>query len=150
MSVVPTVRLASSSDLPRLLELAEFYCQSEGKAFEPSRAKTAWVGLFANSHLGATFVIEDGTQMQGYAVITWGYGIESGGIEALIDEVFVTVQGKGLGQLLINACLDVARHQGAQVIFLETEAANHRARDFYVRNDFEIQDSIWLSRRLID
>jgi GNAT superfamily N-acetyltransferase len=52
----------------------------------------------------------------GYLVITWGWGIESGGREALIDEIYVTPEyrGQGLASALIYASLEKAkalRHQ---------------------------------------
>jgi ribosomal protein S18 acetylase RimI-like enzyme len=31
-------------------------------------------------------------------------------------------------------------------MFVETEAANTRVRDFYRRHGFEVEESIWMSR----
>ena len=78
-------------------------------------------------------------------MVTLGYSIESGGVEALLDELYLDVRGQGLGSILLDRVLDEARNRGAQRLFLETEAANERARAFYLRHHFHQDDSIWLS-----
>lgn len=82
------------------------------------------------------------------AVVTWGYSIESGGRDALLDEIYLDVRGQGIGTRLLHTAMAQARAGGARRMFLETEHDNERARDLYLRNGFELERSIWLSRYL--
>ena len=84
----------------------------------------------------------------GYAIITWSWSLESGGKDCILDEIYVAQQGNGLGAHLLTEVITHARSAGAAAIFLETESANDRARRFYQRHGFEIENSTWLSRIL--
>lgn len=81
----------------------------------------------------------------GYAVATWSYSIESGGPDALLDEIFVRERGRGRGRGLMEAVFAVMRDRGMTRIFLETESHNGSARVFYETLGFEAQDSVWMS-----
>ena len=67
------------------------------------------------------------------------------GREALLDEFFVRDGGQGTGSAAMPAILAAARAAGATRMFLETETANERARAFYARHGFAVEDSIWMS-----
>ncbi len=84
----------------------------------------------------------------GYTILTWGYSLESGGREALIDEIFLRQRNMGIGTQVMPLLLEALRAQGIVKIFLETETHNTRARRFYARSGFIADDSIWMSRPL--
>ena len=81
-----------------------------------------------------------------YLVVTWGYSLESGGREALIDEIYLRRRGEGMGSRVMNALFEEMAARGVVKMFLETETHNTRARGFYARNGFAADDSIWTSR----
>ena len=85
---------------------------------------------------------------RGYVVITWGYSLESGGREALIDEIYLRRRGEGRGSKVMDALFDDMAARGVVKMFLETETHNHRARRFYARQGFDEDDSIWMSRQI--
>lgn len=145
MTELSGLRRAGRSDLKRLLELAAAFCELDGHRFEQSRVETALLPLLDDDQHGGVWLIEPAL---GYAVMTWGYSIESGGREALIDELFVTRRNAGIGRTVIDALIDIARDAGCRVMFLETERHNAAARRFYARHRFVIDDSIWMSRPL--
>lgn len=101
--------------------------------------------LLADPAIGDVWVVED-ENIEGYLVITWGWGIESGGKEALIDEIFIApdYRKKGLASALINASLDRARELGTKAVFLETEADNPSSRALYERHGFTVESSVWM------
>jgi ribosomal protein S18 acetylase RimI-like enzyme len=80
--------------------------------------------------------------------VTWGYSIESGGRDALLDEIYVREQGEGLGGRLLDDVLSDLVARGLPRVFLETEAHNEAVRQFYTRHGFETEASIWMSRDL--
>ncbi len=139
------IRPGTADDLDVLLALGRRYCEADGHDFHEARARRAFAGLLAEPRWGAVLLAElDGTVI-GYAVVTFGYSIESGGVEALLDEVYLDVRNQGMGSILLGRVLAEARSRNAHRLFLETEVANDRARAFYRRHGFHQDDSIWLS-----
>lgn len=144
------IRTATADDLDVLLVLGRRYCEADGHDFHEEQTRRAFAGLLAEPRWGTVLVAELRGKAIGYAVVTLGYSIESGGVEALLDEIYLDVRGQGLGSILLDRVLAEARGRGAQRLFLETEAANERARALYLRRGFHQDDSIWLSIDLAD
>jgi GNAT superfamily N-acetyltransferase len=110
-----------------------------------SHIETALVPLLEDATIGDVFVVEE-ERIFGYLVITWGWGIESGGREALIDEIFVVPEnrGQGLASALVSAALEKATALNTKAVFLETEAANPESRSLYERLGFKVESSVWM------
>ena len=134
---------ATSSDLPKLLALIREFCAIDQHDFDEQRIRDSLPALLTGDDHGVVWLL--GSPVGGYAVITWGYSLESGGREALIDEIYVQVRGQGLGKRAVTAILDDCRARGIKRVFLETETHNDRARRFYARAGFLSDDSIWMS-----
>ncbi len=66
-------------------------------------------------------------------------------IKARLDEVVVDTEarGKGVGEAIVKACLDLARRKGAQVAELQSGRGPQRvvANRLYRRMGFELRDS---------
>lgn len=66
-------------------------------------------------------------------------------IKARIDEVVVdaAARGKGVGEALVHACLDIARARGAQIAELQSARTEARAvaHRLYRRMGFEVRNS---------
>jgi GNAT superfamily N-acetyltransferase len=83
--------------------------------------------------------------LEGYVVITWGFSLESGGRDVLLDEMYVSEPGSGTGSILLDRVIAHVRDLGFTSIYLETEMENAAARRFYGRHGFEVEDSVWMS-----
>lgn len=142
-------RRATLADLAALWPLLEAFCAEDGHPFERSRIEGALVPLLIDDSFGQVWVVEGPERLEAYAVVTWGYSLESGGRECLVDEIYVDTKGRSTGSRLLRAALAGAADAGARAVFLETEDHNHRARAFYARHGFELEDSRWMSRRLL-
>lgn len=142
------IRPARDSDLDPLLGLCARYCELDRHAFDETSARTAFATLLGSDRRGFVLVAETGGALTGYAVVTWGFSIESGGLDALLDELYVEERGLGVGSRLMDAAIERATAAGASRMFLETESHNRRARMFYTRHGFEIEDSVWMSKTL--
>ena len=142
------VRRALPADLDTLVPLAAAYCVEDRHAFDEERVRTALGPLLADDTHGIVLVVAGPDGPCGYAVVTWGYSIESGGIECLLDEIYVADRDRGYGSALLTDCIERAREHGALTMFLETEAHNDAARRFYMRNGFVTEDSVWMGRPL--
>lgn len=140
-------RRAGPDDLDRLVALHRTFCDVDHHPFDEGRARAAFVPLLTDDTHGVVWVTD---RPEGYAVLTWGWSIEAGGPEAVLDEVFVSERGHGHGSVLVERVVDDAEAHGMVRIFLETEAHNERVRSFYERHGFVADDSIWMTRAFVD
>ena len=128
-----------------MLTLVSEFCVTDQHTFDPDRVTRALVPLLEDDAHGVVYLADN---EQGYVVITWGYSLESGGREALIDEIYLRRRGEGLGSKVMDALFDDMAARGVVKMFLETETHNRRARRFYARQGFVEDDSIWMSRQI--
>ena len=142
------IRRATLDDLGQVISLVREFCTADRHPFDPIRVENALRPLLLDDAFGQVWVIEQLGRLSGYAVVTWGYSLESGGRECILDEIFVLEKESGEGSRLLEFTIDEARSCGARSMFLETEAHNQRVRGFYARHGFEIENSVWLSRSL--
>ncbi|MFG2045318.1 GNAT family N-acetyltransferase [Dactylosporangium sp. NPDC048998] len=142
----PQVYRAGPDDLDALLALVREFCAADRHDFDAERVTRALRPLLAGDEHGQVWLAGGGGPPIGYAVVTWGWSLESGGREALLDEIYVRERGRGLGGELLRRAVSAAAEAGASTMFLETEAHNERVRTFYARHGFETEDSIWMCR----
>jgi ribosomal protein S18 acetylase RimI-like enzyme len=138
---------AGATDEGSLLPLVREFYEADRHAFALDRVLAGLRPLLVDDRHGQVWLIRgSGGELAGYAVLTWGWSLESGGRECLLDEIYVRAPGRGLGAKALAALVEAAAAAGASAMFLETEAHNDRARAFYRRGGFEAEDSIWMSR----
>ena len=140
-----TVRRANPDDLPALLLLAAEYCAADGHAFDEARTQAGFEPLLAGDSVGTAWMIDD---IDGYVVVTWGWSVEIGGFEVVLDEIYVRTRGEGKGTIALGVIEADCRRRGVKRIFLETERPNTRARQLYTRHGYAEDDSIWMSKEL--
>ena len=108
--------------------------------------------LLAGDRFGQVWLIHhpaaDQLEPDGCAVVTWSWSLESGGLDCILDELYLRSRGQGLGAAALQQVVAAVHACGARAMFLETERHNERVRGFYRRQGFELEDSVWLSRRL--
>lgn len=143
---VPTsVRRADLDDLSVLIVLAAEYCQADGHVFDPERVRAGFRPLLTGDSVGAAWMIDE---TDGYVVVTWGWSVEIGGLEVVLDEIYVRTSGTGKGSVALEVIEQDCRRRGVKRIFLETERPNQRARRLYARHGYIEDDSIWMSKEL--
>jgi GNAT superfamily N-acetyltransferase len=144
---VSVIRRAGMNDLDALVAMHRTFCELDQHPFDEQRALVAFTGLLTDDDRGVVWIVD---RPAAYAVVTWGWSIEAGGLEAVLDEVFVSEPGVGTGGRLIDHLVDDGRRRGLARIFLETESHNTRARRLYTRHGFVEDDSIWMSLAFTD
>ena len=144
------IRLADQADQTALIGLLGDFAEEALAPLTTEHLTAAVTPLLQGSELGEIWVLEHEQNLIGYLVIGWGWGIESGGREALIDEVFVSDahRNQGLGTRLVQAALARAKELDAKTVFLETEQSNPESRKLYQNLGFEIEDSVWMRKAL--
>jgi len=136
--LVVTIRRATLADLPALMALM--------REFDPATSERGVVPLLDDDTYGVIWVTD---ALDAYAVVTWGWSVESGGAEAILDEIYVRRPNFGVGSALIEHLHADCRARGVRRIFLETEAPNEQARRLYTRHGYDAEDSIWMVKWLV-
>lgn len=143
------IRRAVEADQKEVLALLRIYCEEASTPLPDEHLLAGLVPLLKENSHGVVLVAEE-EKIVGYSILTWGWGIESGGMEALVDEMLIhpSRRGQGIGEELLRATLEQAKQAGVKVVFLETEKDNPRSRKLYSKLGFEVESSIWMSCRL--
>jgi GNAT superfamily N-acetyltransferase len=145
-----TLRTAAYEDLERLLPLVEVFWAFEQLPFHTSDVRGALSGLLANQEYGRVFLAERAGTLLGYLVLTFGYSLEHGGRDGLIDELYVCAEERslGIGTALIEAACACCRSLCIWRLHLEVDRTNPRAERLYVGLGFRANDRHLLTRKL--
>ena len=133
-----TFRFAAVDDIPGLLPLMRAFYDFERLAFDATRIERMLRELMGDSSVGHVIVFEDANALVGYMVLTFGYSLEFGGRDALIDEFYVVpaARGGGVGTAAIEHAKQICRARGVSKIHLEADYVNARVHEFYKRLGF--------------
>jgi GNAT superfamily N-acetyltransferase len=133
-----TFRFAEIGDVPALLPLMREFYEYERLAFDAARTEQLLRELIGDESLGHVIVFEEANVLVGYMVLTFGYSLEFGGRDALIDEFYVVPaeRGAGLGTAAIEHAKQICRARGISKIHLEADYVNGRVHEFYKRLGF--------------
>ena len=98
-----------------------------------------------------SYLIGPGRAPIGYIVITFGWSIEFGGLEGLVDEFFIRpgVRGRGIGSEVLRQLPKALGAAGVKALHLEVAHDNTRALQLYKRLRFEPQENYMLMSRKI-
>lgn len=135
-------RRATAADLDALLPLIREFYTVDRHSYDEAKVRRALEPLLADDAYGVVWLI--GEPVCGYAVVTWSYSLESGGRDALLDEIYVSRRGLGIGSRALGAILADLPGRGLTRMFLETESHNSDVRRFYARQGFRQEDSVWM------
>ncbi len=104
-------------------------------------APDAWARLWLICRKGQTI---------GYLCITFGFSLEVGGLDFIIDELFVvpSARGAGVGRQALDFAESESRALGAKRLLLEVEQANMRARKLYESRGYAAHERHLMSKPL--
>lgn len=147
------VRRAVPDDLAVLVELVAEYCHADDHEFDREVVVRGLAPLLADDTHGAIWLIDpaptpDLGGADGYIVVTWGWSIEIGGLDVVLDEFYVRSRRQGKGSDALRVVEAECRRRGVRRIFLETELVNAGARRLYERHGYAADTSIWMSKEL--
>jgi GNAT superfamily N-acetyltransferase len=128
-------RLATRDDLSLLVgHIRDFYLEDE-IVFHPQRVEQGMAQLLADPANGAILILTTpALAFAGYITLGWCFSVEQGGRFVLLDELYLlpATRGGGLGRKALNLAADWAREAGAQVVRLEVNHHNARAKALYL------------------
>jgi ribosomal protein S18 acetylase RimI-like enzyme len=146
------LHLAGPDDLDRLLPMVAAYHAYERIDTTAEHRRAALAPLLAGSPHGAVWFIGPRLSPVGYVVVTFGWSIEFGGLDAIIDELFIreAVRGRGMGSEALRALIATLEGSGLRALHLEVDEDNEVARRFYARLGFGTRDRYhlmsWVAR----
>jgi ribosomal protein S18 acetylase RimI-like enzyme len=148
---MPTVELRVSgvADEAVLLEFARAFHAEDGHPLTGRGA--AAIGLVVRGHpLGRAWLIEEAGQVIGYAVLGLGFGIEYGGADAFVDDLYLVppARGRGIGRTVLRLLELEARSLGLAALSLVVDPDNRRARRLYDRAGFEDSHRLLMAKPL--
>ena len=132
------IETARSQDLPEVLQLLRTQLEEHDIVLTSAALERATRGLIEDHALGRILTARLEGELVGVAVISFLWTLEHGGPAAWLDEVYVdpTRRGRGIGQQLIEAAMQVARDSGCIALDLEVDAGHEAAERLYERMGF--------------
>lgn len=128
-----STRVAVQSDVPLLVEMMrEFYAES-GVPFRAELAEVAFQHLLSDSRLGRTWILLANERSAGYVVLTIGFSMQFGGLDAFVDDLFIAApyRRQGLGRLALDTVREDCLQRGVRVLHLEVDDQNGAALSLY-------------------
>ena len=94
------------------------------------------------------WLIVEGGEVAGYAVLTFGYDLEFSGRDAFLTELFVRreLRGRGIGRRALAAVERQAVTLKARAVHLMVRPENSRAVTLYATAGYEAPRRVMLSR----
>ncbi len=141
-----TFHPAGLADISTLLGLIREFYAYDRHAYDEAALLPALRLLLKRPDYGRVWLVRAGEEIAGYLVVTYGFALESGGRDLLIDELYLreAFRAQGLGRQIIVFVKDFCRAEGIGSLWLEVEAHNTAALAFYERVGFVGQDSAYM------
>jgi len=119
------IRLATEADIERVVRL-------EQEAFTDAWSRASFEHLLGDARTLFAVACDENGVVQGY-VVAW-YVLDEGEIANLA--VSSTSRRRGIGGLLLDAALAMARDHGVGAVYLEVRDSNETARSLYASRGF--------------
>lgn len=147
------IRSAQPADLEPLLVMVRAFWLTEKLPYREDWVRPALSSLLLHPEYGRVIVAEDGAgpaTLVAYLVLAFGFSLEHGGRDALVDELYVEParRGGGHGGRLLAAAEELCRAQGIRRVHLEVDNTNPRAAQLYARVGFASNDRRLLTKPL--
>lgn len=136
------LHLATEADLERLLPMVAAYHAFEGIGSDDAHREAAIRPLLEGSPHGAIWLIGPKIAPVGYICVSFGWSLELGGLDGMIDELWVRekVRGRGMGSEALSALQKTLQAAGVRALSLEVAESNEKAVRIYARAGFQARD----------
>lgn len=146
----PAFTLAGASDVELLVELMREFYAIEHLEFDDGTARRALEQILSDRRFGVVHLIQVDDAAAGYLVLTFGFSLEFGGRDALLDEIYLreNFRGRGIGKASLELAEAVCREEGIRALHLEVDRVNTRAQKVYRQAGFRDHDRYLLTKWL--
>ena len=143
------IHLASLKDAPRLLTMIEAFHAEYGLPTTDADREAALEPLLEGSPLGAVWLFGPTMAPTGYVIITFGWSMELGGMDAFVDELYIRppVRRRGIASDVLSAIAASLREAGVKALHLEVDRDDADTIRLYTRAHFKMRDRYSLMTR---
>ena len=141
--------LGKPEHLEKLVALVgSFHAEAEIASTDEERRAGVGPLLDGIPH-GAAYLIGPPRAPIGYIVICFGWSVEFGGLDAIIDELYIRpgVRGRGIATETLLSLPRALAQGGVKAIHLEVDRTDEPTRRMYQRARFEERDRYMLMTR---
>jgi ribosomal protein S18 acetylase RimI-like enzyme len=145
------IHLAKPDDAPRLLKLiAAFHAEASIERSDEQRT-TALLPLLKGSPHGAAWLFGPAKAPTGYTIITFGWSLEMGGLDAFIDELYIrpNVRKRGIASEVLMAISSSLACADVKALHSEIDVSNDATQRLYARAHFKLCDMLSLVTRIL-
>jgi GNAT superfamily N-acetyltransferase len=144
----PTVRGAQPRDIDVLAPLVQAFQAFEKIPYDDGAVRRSLARLLDQPQLGQVLLAEVAGRPIGYAIFTYGYDLEYGGMDAFLTDLFLIEEqrDRGVGSWLMAQVEAAAREHGVQALHLLVAPANHRAHHLYYKRGFKASPRLFLTK----
>lgn len=144
------LNLAKPDDLDRVLRLVADFHAEEGITQDTETRRAAILPLLEGSPHGAIYLVGPGRAPIGYAIVSFGWSVEFGGLDGFIDEIYIRpgVRGRGIGTEVLVSLPKALAGAGLRALHLEVDRDNEKARALYSKLNFQPRDRYMLMSRV--
>jgi ribosomal protein S18 acetylase RimI-like enzyme len=137
------------ADVALLVAMARSFHEEDGHPLMPA-GEQALRQLVVGDAFGRCWIVYEGEEPVGYAVLTLGFSVEYGGRDGFVDDLYLvpSARGRGIGRGVLSFLLDEARALGIGTLHLEVAAENDSAARLYEALGFVATGRRLLSRKL--
>lgn len=146
-----SLTLGKPEHLEKLVALVAAFHAEQGIELTDEARREGVGPLLEGIPYGAAYLIGPPRAPIGYVVITFGWSVEFGGLDAIIDELYVRpgVRGRGIASEALIALPRALADGGLRAIHLEVDRNNEAAKKLYSRAGFAPREAyMFMTRKL--
>ncbi len=130
--------------------VGDFHAEEGIEMSEADRA-SAIMPLLDGSPHGAIYLAGPARAPVGYLALSFAWSIHAGGLEALVDELYIRpgVRGRGIGTEILHGLPTQLAAMGIKALHLDVHRDNSRARKLYEKLGFEADEDYTLMSRTL-
>jgi len=133
-------RPCGPKDHAALLKLIVAYYRFDKIPYDLPSLRQGLDTLLRNLSQGQAWLMEAHQRAIGYALVTYNFDLEYGGVEAMLTDLYVEkrYRSHGVGSLALYEIEDFCRERGIRAIELQVQHHNKAAATFYRKAGFRV------------
>jgi len=145
------LHLAKPDDLDRLLALVAAFHNEQGLQTTDEARRAGIAPLLDGIPHGAAYLVGPARSPIGYVIVTFGWSVEFGGMDAFIDEIYVrrAVRGRGIASEVLMTLPQALAQGGIKAMHLEVDRDNAVAQRLYARAGFKPRERYFLMSKYL-
>ncbi|HXX99936.1 MAG TPA: GNAT family N-acetyltransferase [Candidatus Limnocylindrales bacterium] len=133
-------RPCGPKDHKTLLRLVVAYYRFDKIPYSLASLSRGLDTLLRNLSQGQAWLMETHHKAVGYAIVTYNFDLEYGGVEGMLTDLYVEkrFRNRGVGSLALYEIEDFCRERGIRAVGLQVQHHNKAAEIFYRKAGFRL------------